>query len=243
MSPVLSERWLLVLSVGLAACGSERAVYHAPPVDIPISVSVTPNAVSLLCGQAVTLVASVTANAGVNRVVQWRALNALVANVDSTGLVHAGGPGVASILAVSVADPTKAGVATVTVAGNLLPSITISQVVEAGTGQPANLDAITDSIDVTFNLNDGGCLDGALPWVSVTAHLSNGQDSVTTAVPVPTPGATSAQQVKVRLNTASKRPDGTPVLHNGTYALTGVLLGSDGAMFRSANTVQLTVAN
>ncbi len=241
MVSALSDRWWLVLSLGLAACGSER-VSIVPPPPMPTSVTVTPSAVSLMCGQTVRLIAAVAPdNPQVNRAVQWMSSNDHVAHVDSTGLVLGYGLGTAWILARSVADQNVAAVAAVTVAGITLPVITVSAVAEAATAQPANLNAITDSIDVTFNLNDPGCLGGALPWVSLTASITNGQDSLTTAVPVPN-SAASQIQLKVRLNTAAKKADGTPVLHDGSYTLTGLLLGSDGTKIRAPN-VTVTVAN
>ncbi len=244
MKRALSERWLLLLSLALAACGTDRVVYHqgTPLVDTTVSVTVSPSAVGLTCDQTVRLLAIVTANAGVSRSVLWASSNAGVAGVDSNGLVHALGPGTATVTATSVADPRKAGSAGITVAVITVPVITTAMVIEAGTGQPANLNAITDSIDVTYNLRDPGCLGGALPWVSLTASITNGQDSLTTTVPVPS-SSTSISQVTVRLNTAAKKADGTPVLHNGSYTLTGVLLGSNGSTYRSANAVTLTVAN
>ncbi len=244
MTSILSKGWLLVLLLGVAACGTERVVYHQGtiPVDTVMSVAVSPSAVSMQCGQTVQLLAAVTTNTGINRSVLWSSSNAGVAGVDSTGLVHALGIGTATVTATSLADSRKAGSAGIIVATISVPVITTSMVIEAGTGQPANLNAITDSIDVTYNLRDPGCLGGALPWVSLTASISNGQDSLTTTVPVPS-SSTSLTQVTVRLNTAAKKADGTPVLHNGSYTLTGVLLGSNGSTYRSANTVTLTVAN
>ncbi len=236
------KRWSLVLSLGLAACGTERVIYHqVTPPDTSITVTVTPRYVSLFCQDSVRLAATVTGKAGVSQSVTWVSFNPDAVEIDSTGLVHAWIAGLTTILASSVADPTKAGLATVTVPAQLPPSVTISPVVEAATGQAPDFNVFTDSIDVTFNVDWATCGRGVLPW-TVTAILTNGQDSLTAAMPVPM-GPTGMVRVKVRLNTAAKRADGTPVLHNGTYTLSGRLVGSNGFKLNSSNTVTLTVAN
>ncbi|MEW5916751.1 MAG: Ig-like domain-containing protein [Gemmatimonadota bacterium] len=79
----------------------------------PISVAVTPNAVTLSAGQTQQLTATVSGNA--NTAVTWESLTSAVAVVSTTGVVRAITPGSATILARSVVDPSKTASATVTV--------------------------------------------------------------------------------------------------------------------------------
>ncbi len=99
-------------AVSFGACGA--GVAGASNVDVPAAVNVSPRVVSTLPGGVVPFVATVTGLA--SQAVTWALTDAAGGTVDATGKYTAGSTlGTYSIVATSVADPTKSGTATATV--------------------------------------------------------------------------------------------------------------------------------
>ena len=80
------------------------------------SVTVTPAATAIFTGDQRTLTADVQLDAGANRAVTWRTSASTIVAVSQAGVVTGIAPGTAIITAVSVADTTLRGTASVTVA-------------------------------------------------------------------------------------------------------------------------------
>ncbi|MBN8730169.1 MAG: hypothetical protein J0L64_06470 [Acidobacteria bacterium] len=95
---------------------SASAVITLNPPAVPLSVSVQPTSVSLSPGQTFKFTAQVSGAA--NTAVTWK-LSAAIGSVSSTGLYTATASTavrqVVSVIATSVADPTKSALATVTI--------------------------------------------------------------------------------------------------------------------------------
>lgn len=88
-----------------------------------VSVEISPNSVALVPGDTITLSVSVT---GANdTTVQWTTEDPNIAVVNNDGLVTATGPGEVSIIARSVADPSKTAEAVINIE-NLIASFTVS---------------------------------------------------------------------------------------------------------------------
>ena len=140
----LYVRWLVAVSVAaLAACG-------APPAggDGTIGgVTVSPATATIAVDETVQLTATLTGVTGnPNRSVTWTSSDTSRATVSSTGLVTGKVPGAVAITASSVADPSKAAFATVTVTGvggadtevMLIPNFTNAKIEILRVGGPFN---------------------------------------------------------------------------------------------------------
>lgn len=107
-------------------------------VRMPRTVSVSPGTTTLAPGETRQLVAAVQIDDGMSTAVTWRVSDPAVAMVASTGLVTGVAPGVTTVTAVSVADTTRRGSATITVqAGVRSVSVSpaVASIVPGGTRQ------------------------------------------------------------------------------------------------------------
>ncbi|MBX9856393.1 MAG: Ig-like domain-containing protein [Gemmatimonadaceae bacterium] len=86
-------------------------------VGPPRIVTVSPASVQMVAGETRTLQAAVQIEPGLSTAVQWRSSNPSVAMVASTGMVTGVSQGTATITAVSLADSTRRGTATVNITG------------------------------------------------------------------------------------------------------------------------------
>ncbi len=103
----------IALAIVLGGCGSEGA--GASGDMQTVQVSVAPASVSTIPGGSVPFAATVTGTA--NTAVVWTVSEGVGGTVDASGrYVAPGSPGVFHVSAASVADPSKVGVGTVTVA-------------------------------------------------------------------------------------------------------------------------------
>ena len=97
-------------------------------VRVPRTVSVSPRTSTLAPGETQQLVAAVQIDEGMSTAVTWRVSDPAVAMVASTGLVTGVAPGVTTVTAVSVADSTRRGSATITVQASVR-SVSVSPAV------------------------------------------------------------------------------------------------------------------
>jgi uncharacterized protein YjdB len=186
---------LALSSLTFAAC-DERAAVAPPPV---IAVTVMPPSVSLLVGQTVTLIATVSGTT--NQAVTWASTNTAVATVTAAGVVTAVTPGTAVITATSAADPTaRSGAAVVVTAAPPPPPPTLSLVPAAATvvaGSTLQLVAIvgnTTIMGVTYASSDTAVATVSAAGL-VTARRAG--TAVITGRTVATPVATATSTVTV----------------------------------------------
>lgn len=156
---------LLGLALGLAvlgmtACEDKTTVDIPPPEPPPLSISVTPAAVSLQVGQSAQIVAQVTGGAtGGDKSVTWASSNTSVASVSASGnvvTVNAVAAGVSTITATAVADANVKAAAAVTVTGGggtVPPSISIKSITTGATNIPVNINNVFGQIEITLNLD------------------------------------------------------------------------------------------
>jgi uncharacterized protein YjdB len=112
---------LALSSLTFAACDRKTTTAPPPPV---ITVTVAPNVVpALQVGQSTSLAAAVSGTT--NQAVTWESGNPSVATVNAAGVVTGVAPGVAGIVAISQADPTARGTASVTVVAAPVDPITL----------------------------------------------------------------------------------------------------------------------
>lgn len=206
---------------GTAAC-ADIAGMLAPTDSSVIAVIITPSSATLNVGEKLTLIATVVAGAAqTNRTVRWASQNAAVATVNATtGEVSAIGGGTTGVIAISVADSSVKGVASITVGSILLgPAIsTISQ-----DGKPAVLSNISGKIDVVVNLPAGP------PGYSAAGLLLNCGGTDTVVATQSLTGTVSVEQsITLSFNTAAFK--------NGPCLLKAQATTSSGAIVRSSAT-------
>lgn len=120
---VSSNGKLVAYGVGTAtvrlASSADVALRDSAIVRVgpPRIVTVSPASVQMVAGETRTLQAAVQIEAGLSTAVQWRSSNPSVAMVASTGMVTGVSQGTATITAVSLADSTRRGTATVSITG------------------------------------------------------------------------------------------------------------------------------
>ncbi len=117
---MVSRGVTIVMVTAFVGCDSPAPV---PPTTSPPrvqAVDLSPAIFTLTPGQSRTLIATITAEAGVtDRSLRWNSSNTNVATVDGTGLVRAVNPGTAVISATPTINPSIVGAATVTVVVNI----------------------------------------------------------------------------------------------------------------------------
>ncbi|MEO7362748.1 MAG: Ig-like domain-containing protein, partial [Gemmatimonadaceae bacterium] len=182
---------------------------------------------TLFLGQTKTLIAIVTADAGLAQTVNWATSNSAVATVDANGLVSALAPGSADITATSTADITKSASITLAVASQPV-SISLSQsslnltagnaatVVATVAGDPGVSSAVTwsTSAPAIATVNNG-----------LITGVVNGTAVITaTSVADPTKSATVSVSVGARLASAwTSTGLSGPMIENiiSTYVVSG----------------------
>jgi hypothetical protein len=138
--------WFVAVTAAvLVACGAPSPGSGA---DGSIGgITVTPTTATVAVDESVQLTATLTGVIGnPNRGINWTSSDTSRATVSSTGLVTGKVPGAVAIAASSVADPTKADFATVTVTGvggadtevMLIPNFTNSRIEILRVGGPFN---------------------------------------------------------------------------------------------------------
>ena len=200
-------------SEGQAA--SVALVVTPPPVG---SVEVTPATATLTINgtqqfNAVTRDASGAIITG--RTVSWASSNTAVATVSGSGLVTGVGAGSATITASSEG---RSGAATVTVnAAN--PTITLRNVVIAGTSTPVNFSNVSGSITATFDVS----FPAGHQATAVAVQVGD-REVCRTTIPA---GTVGNLEVQCTINTAAT--EGTPaarIFPNGSYVLSGRVLNA-----------------
>jgi hypothetical protein len=148
---------------GLTACGDKVNVTQPAPDSAVTQVTVSPASQNMNVGDKITLVATVVAGPQqTNRNVTWTSSDATVASVDNAGVVTANKGGVATIIATSAANPAIKGNAVITVAAQVLATVSIGQINQTKcdvfgscTSVPAVLNNVANQLDVTLNVDAG----------------------------------------------------------------------------------------
>lgn len=109
----------------LAAADTTMRATALITVHTAIAVSVNPTSALLAPGATRAFSATVRADQGVSTAVTWRSADPTIATVNSGGVVTGVGAGTTQITAVSVADTTRRGTATVTIVPTV-QSVTIA---------------------------------------------------------------------------------------------------------------------
>jgi hypothetical protein len=230
-----------VIAVAAAACSGP---IESPPIQpAPALVTVMPNDVGFTIGDSIQLAAVVTDSAGtvgVDQRVHWTVEPPSAAfTITDSGLVVGHCPGgTATIHATSRVDTTVFGTAHVVTLPQL-SNLSIAGIYQAGTGQPAHLDSVNDSIRVTGNVAPirGSC--SLVSEVDLVLHRSSGDTVVDRA----TLDSTAASAVvQLTLHSAAQW-NGASIFPNGDYAvyMNSVYTGT-GAPPRSS-TINFTIAN
>ncbi len=243
----------LVALAALTACGDKNTIVQpsqAPPgVNL---VTVTPSAPNLNVGDQITLVASVSADAGVtDRTVAWSTSNAAIATVDAaSGVVKAVSAGVATITATSNADKTQKGAAVVTVGGGSPVTVTIASIVSNATGNNVDLSNVSGQIDVTLNVDAGtnklagvdlimNCNAPSFPATSDVVVATQTISSTNVAV-----AEAAAAPVTLSFNTAQLDSLGlNPVFKNGQCQIKGRARLAGSATQAASNSQAITLNN
>jgi uncharacterized protein YjdB len=110
---------MALASAIILGCGGDKgdAVTITQPVTPRgvTSITVAPANLTISVHQTVLFVAAVIATEGVATSVNWTTSDAAVATIDGTGQVQGVAPGTTTVLATSTYDPSKKGVASLTV--------------------------------------------------------------------------------------------------------------------------------
>ena len=230
-----------------AGCGrrgmTDTTGVQPPPIGLGqgAHIVVSPASSTILLGDSVQLHASVEGLGTGNQGVRW-STSSTAFTVSNTGLVVAKcyPGGTATVVATSLADTTVAGAGTVIADPLALPAASISGVYQAGTGEPAALDRVTDSINVVATLAPSVVPCYALTEADLVVHRAAG-DTVVARLPLDTL-ATKPFSVGLMFRSDAK-VNGVPVFPNGDYAVRIDALTSGQLPSQQSSTINLTVHN
>jgi hypothetical protein len=194
----------------LAACGDDVSIVE--PDNVVISGAPT---TAIKVGDVVQLSANVA--------VSWSSAAPAVATVDpASGLVTAVGAGIVSVTATSQADAAKKASVTITVTGNISPSVSIFAVTQGGTNNPVNPQNVQGNIDVVVNMDPGDFTVASLDLLvdGAVAQTQTFAQALVEPKPVDEEMAAQVQQVSFTLNTADFDPTtGAVEYTNGTHTI------------------------
>jgi hypothetical protein len=240
-----------VLGVAVACGGRDATSVTAtePPLVAPgqgVHVTVSPAAVSMVIGDSVRLHAYVegfTTTAGASQAVRWSVTpDSGQFTVSDSGVVTARcyPGGTAAVVATSVWDSTVAGAATVTAMSTLQSVVSLQTITAAATGQPADLNHITGTVNVVANIATS-----ALPCYAATrADLvirRAGNDTVVASLPLDSLASTHYQATLAFHSDAGV--NGAPAFPNGAYAVRVVVAMTGGLPPQASSTINFTIAN
>jgi hypothetical protein len=236
---------LLGASVLTAAACEEKT-----PVETdPITVNVSPDAVTIEEGQSVQLVASVGGgDAGTVRTVTWASSNTAVASIAASGntvTVTGAGEGVATITATATADPSAVDASAITVTADepsAPATISIKSITFGNLLTPVNTQNVFGQIDVTLNVdvpagNEVTRVETLIDGNVVCDQAFSGAAAIGVAAN-PELG-TEAQPVEIVCSIqtqAFNSTTGAPTFPNGPHALTARLVGPDGTVVATPST-------
>ncbi len=147
--------------------------------------------------------------------------------------------GTATVVARSVADTSLFGTAQAIVTSTLEATVSIASIVDAGTGQPARLDSLTDSVHVVININLS-----QLPCVSASEAdlvIARPQgDTIVDRVALDSAG-TVIRKATLTFHSDAKI-GGVPQFPNGQYTMAVEMPLSSGPVQRSS-TMSFTIKN
>lgn len=244
---------------------SKSATAEVTVTTVPqVSVSLTPGSVSLNPGQTQQFVATVTGTS--NPAVTYKIVEgASGGTLTDSGLYTAPATtGTYHVVATSVADPTKVGVATVTVTD--VPQVTISLSPTAATVKPLQTQAFTATVQGTSNTSvtwsvlegsTGGSVSSAGVYTApgaagifhvVATSAADASKTAVATVTVPIPPAPSVTGVSPASPANQNTPSvlgsaeaGATVEIFGTSNCTGTVLGAGTASEAGAFSVVATV--
>lgn len=230
-----------VIVVAAAACGGP--IESPPTQPAPALVTVMPNDVGFTVGDSIQLAAVVTDSAGtvgVDQRVRWTVEPPSPAfTVSDSGRVVGHCPGGSAIVrATSRVDTTVFGTAHVVTVPQL-SDLSLARIDEASTGQPANLDSVTDSIRVTGNVAPirGSC--SLISEIDLVLHRSTG-DTVVDHATLDSTAASAIVQLTLHSNA---QWNGAPVFPNGAYAIYLQSVYTGTVAPERSSTINLTIAN
>ena len=142
-------------TVNTSVCGVATVTVVAAPVATVTSVTVTPPAVSLVIGQAITATATVQGTNSPSQAVTWSSLASGIATVNASGVVTGVANGTAVIKATSNANSSIAGTMSVTVSTPQPASISIQSITTGTLGTPVTLSNVRGQIEITLNVDNG----------------------------------------------------------------------------------------
>ncbi len=191
---------------------------------------------------AIVLTPKLVADSTVLTFVLWSSSDSSVATPDSIGRVIGYAPGTALIRARASFDTTKFDTVRVTVVDPSGPFVLVTNLRQAGTGQPAQLTSVHDSVDVGLDVTPPGCRRKASPrWVRADITIANAYNSLTKSFAY---NGGIGGAVLVRVNTAqTDSTTGLPRLPNGNYSITASVTDTAGVVSRSPNALAITIAN
>jgi hypothetical protein len=237
----------------LTACGDKTT---APtPTQVPPGVqlvTVTPATANLQVGDAITLSASVSADAGItDRSVTWASSNTAIATVDAaTGAVKAIATGVATVTATAKADANVKGSALINVGGGSPVTVTISSVVSNVTGNNVDLANVFGQVDVTLNVDAGTnklagvdlLLNCNAPGFPAANDVVVATQTISSANVVAAEAA--AAPVTLSFNTAQLDSTGlAPLFKNGACVVRGRARLAGSTQQSASNTLAITLNN
>jgi hypothetical protein len=192
------------------------------------SVTVIPSNAILNVGALLQAVATVVAEPGVPRTVNWSSSNSAVATVSASGVVTAIAPGSTTIVARSTSDTSVFGAMAVIVPPPRLATVSIQSITTATTPPVlVNIQNIAGIIDITLNLDPGTERIGSAEALFGTVSLCSQS--------FPTPLAV-AVNVTLRCDTRS--------LPEGSTTLTAVItLAQPAGVKRATTPVTVTINN
>jgi uncharacterized protein YjdB len=211
-----------------AVIDTNRFVTSAISVIGVKGVTVSPSNAIIPLGATLQAVATVLADPGVPRTVNWSSSNSAVATVSSSGVVTAVASGTTTIIARSTYDSSYFGAMAVLVLAPRLATVSIHSITTATTPPvPVNIQNIAGIIDITLNLDPGTERIGSAEALFGTVSLCSQS--------FPTPLAV-AVNVTLRCDTRSL-PEGSTTL---TAAIT---LAQPAGVKRATTPVTVTINN
>jgi hypothetical protein len=230
----------------LAACGGSSDNGVQPASKLPVAnVVITPTQWTGGVGDSIRLAAVVSDSAGgvgVSQSVRWSiepSAGALAISDSGEVTSHCNG-GTSTVTARSTVDTTVLGTAVVSAA---LPfTLTqITSIVQTGSGQPANLSAVTDSITVS---GTGGPIHtpcSTLTAYNLVVHSTAG-DTVVATAPIDTTSTALGVTFSMVFHTDAK-VSGAPRFPDGAYSLFVRAVRTGTVMPERTNSAVFTITN
>jgi uncharacterized protein YjdB len=234
-----------------SVCGNATLTISSTAATVT-SVTITPNAPTIVRGNTQQLVAAVVGTNNPAQTVTWQpSPNPAIATVSATGLVTttaASQAGTVPITACSTAAPTVCGSAAVTVTIPAPATISILSITQGTLNTPVTLTNVGGQIEISLNVDNG---DQNLTKVqALIGGVVVGEQTFSQAAPInnlQAPGAGKLQQVVViSVNTAQVRAVGNnfvPVVFDGQNVISARLFTTSNVTGIASDTRNVTMNN